>query len=884
MKRKALSLVVTIALVLSLGLIAAAPVAAAAILTVDTGAPAVHPNYHTIQDAVDAAASGDTIIVSAGTYAGATVDEDVSIVAKEGDIVVINDGPNHPAGFLRVGFWFPDDYSGSGATIRGFSFEGAVQTAYTDDGKLDFPVFSRGANNVTIEGNYMSTSLQAITNWHGSGWLIDGNEIHDLWTLNGGGIGILCGANNASTVANNVITDNIIDGTLAVLPGDGGGYDGTGIVLYADYRYGRLGGIVANNAVIGNEISLVSDTPGTVNVNGIELTDTQGDDLLPSIYSNQVVENDVRDNGGDGIAVSAGTSNNDVNFNRIVGNGGLGVAHSGTNTLNAESNWWGDATGPIHADNPHGGSAAGDAVSDNVGFTPWYATATTTPSTELVAVSHNPVIAVSDTIQGGIDAALAGDTVHVAAGTYNESLDIDKGVAITGDSAATTFVTGGVVIQDGSTGLTLEGLYLTGDGPGPKNAVIDSRPTTVPVADITIRDCVLDGEDVSGRGTFYGHYITGTWTWDGNEIKNFPSWYVIDNTGSQFDPAYKLSHVVFTDNYIHDVAGSTAFRGKMGEEIETAVISGNYIDYSMILAADSENWATIEVNKVLDLQVFDNTVIGVPEASWLGEGQAFQFWSTVPWTVDIHDNTITGNYEGILFVGHVVDGASEYGCYVPSGTVHFNDFAGNDQYGVWLGDPASTPGTPLGGPLDARYNWWGDASGPDHETSWYYAAEDRDITNPDGLGSAVSDNVLYDPWIGQAGMVTGGGWFNSQAGAYAPDPTLVGKATFGFVAKNKKDGTPAGNTEFVFRAVDLNFHSGNYDWLVVNKNASRAQFKGTGTINNAGDYKFMLWAVDGASDAFRIKIWEEVDEDEVVMYDNGFEQPIGGGNIVVHKK
>ena len=63
---------------------------------------------------------------------------------------------------------------------------------------------------------------------------------------------------------------------------------------------------------------------------------------------------------------------------------------------------------------------------------------------------------------------------------------------------------------------------------------------------------------------------------------------------------------------------------------------------------------------------------------------------------------------------------------------------------------------------------------------------------------------------------------------------------------------------------------------------TRAQFKGTGTIIGTGVYKFMLWAVGGNPDTFRIKIWYEEDGMENVVYDNGMDQEIGGGNIVVH--
>ena len=147
--------------------------------------------------------------------------------------------------------------------------------------------------------------------------------------------------------------------------------------------------------------------------------------------------------------------------------------------------------------------------------------------------------------------------------------------------------------------------------------------------------------------------------------------------------------------------------------------------------------------------------------------------------------------------------------------------------------------------------------------------------------------VVYDP---SAGFVTGGGWIDSPAGAYKPDVSLTGKATFGFVSKYKKGATePTGNTEFQFQTAGLNFHSESYEWLVVT-GGNAAKFKGDGTINggydeNGNAYKFMLWAGDGSPDTFRIKIWSEDDEDnETAVYDNGFDQEIGEGQIIIHVK
>jgi len=147
--------------------------------------------------------------------------------------------------------------------------------------------------------------------------------------------------------------------------------------------------------------------------------------------------------------------------------------------------------------------------------------------------------------------------------------------------------------------------------------------------------------------------------------------------------------------------------------------------------------------------------------------------------------------------------------------------------------------------------------------------------------------VVYDP---SAGFVTGGGWIDSPAGAYKDDETLSGKATFGFVSKYKKGANvPTGNTQFQFHTAGFNFHSDTYEWLVVNQGGASAQFKGEGTVNgeldsNGNAYKFMIWAGDGSPDTFRIRIWSELGGVETVVYDNGFDQELGGGSIVIHTK
>jgi hypothetical protein len=71
---------------------------------------------------------------------------------------------------------------------------------------------------------------------------------------------------------------------------------------------------------------------------------------------------------------------------------------------------------------------------------------------------------------------------------------------------------------------------------------------------------------------------------------------------------------------------------------------------------------------------------------------------------------------------------------------------------------------------------------------------------------------------------------------------------------------------------------------------NKAKYKGVGTINGGGNCGFMLTAVDGSPDIFRIKNWDK-DAGDVVAYDTkmGVDDDsydgtaLGGGNIKVHK-
>lgn len=158
-------------------------------------------------------------------------------------------------------------------------------------------------------------------------------------------------------------------------------------------------------------------------------------------------------------------------------------------------------------------------------------------------------------------------------------------------------------------------------------------------------------------------------------------------------------------------------------------------------------------------------------------------------------------------------------------------------------------------------------------------------------GSAMTQLVVYDA---SAGFVTGGGWIDSPAGAYAPNPAVVGRATFNFQSNYERGATvPIGQTEFSLKLPNFSFRSSSYQWLVVS--GARAQCKGVGLVNGSGDYGFVLTAEDGKAgsrtDRFRIKIWNRATGETV--YDNvrsagddidsASPDAIGGGSIVIHR-
>ncbi|NWF77049.1 MAG: right-handed parallel beta-helix repeat-containing protein, partial [Chloroflexi bacterium] len=395
--KKMLGILFALVLVVSLGLVTAAPVLTGTIRYVPS-------QYPTIQAAIDAASDGDTIIVAAGLYkedvvinkslilkgAQAGVDArtrtgaetiiqpndpeegtGIEIVSAAGRVVMI-DGLTVQNN--RHGITAPEPVMAASITVKNVralnSVKFAISMAFTTEATVEY-CYVEGAEygiNVgaldpfpptvaTFRNNEVVNVQFGITGYLKDS-LIEGNLVRDFAT---GGVGIT-GQFLNTEIKNNTVT----------------GYT-KGASITFESHYARS--LSKNVKVEGNTF--------TKNSLGIYVFDTQT--KLTGIT---------------------------VNFNNIAGNSWYGVWNEGGEALDATKNWWGDASGPSKV-----GPGNGDDISTKVLYSPWLG----------AEIGTEPMIWAVDftgSIQDAIDAANPGDTIIVTQGEYEEDLNIDKSLTL----------------------------------------------------------------------------------------------------------------------------------------------------------------------------------------------------------------------------------------------------------------------------------------------------------------------------------------------------------------------------------------------------------------------------------------------------------------------
>ena len=298
----------------------------------------VHPDstLNSIQAGIDLCSTGDTILVGPGSYVENINFNGMAITVTSecGADTTIIDGsnPSHPDTGSVVLFISGEDTT---SVLDGFRIINGSGTYDPSYGPLGGGISCRFWSSPTIMNNTITNN-----------------------TANFGG-GISCEYDVSPKIINNTISNNSVT--------DAGG----GI----DCGYNCLPTIVGNT-IIGNTAYLgggiaSSGTP-TITNNNISgnIAEIQGGGGIFCIITSPTINScTITGNHGDGVLCAA-NSDPEIHYNDITDNIGYAVRNTDVYvTVIADSNWWGDATGPYHPTFNPGG--LGDTVSDHVDFEPW---------------------------------------------------------------------------------------------------------------------------------------------------------------------------------------------------------------------------------------------------------------------------------------------------------------------------------------------------------------------------------------------------------------------------------------------------------------------------------------------------------------------------------
>ncbi len=308
-------------------------------------------------------------------------------------------------------------------------------------------------------------------------------------------------------------------------------------------------------------------------------------------------------------------------------------------------------------------------------------------------------------VQDGIDAVAAGGIVHTYDGTYHEALHITKSLSL--KAASSPIIEGSqlfatdygnreaVIFVEDAESVVIEGLDVEGDGLGP--GPIKSYGVLYQNSSGAIHDCIISPNTIGDMYSVGVAAISGS-----NLLLNHS---LIENFGRIGVYATNVEKISIYDNEIVGQIYGADNLVNYGIEIEdydgpsTAEIVGNEI-YNSDNTNASVLWSSAAI--IIDI--------------WRG------WYDLTPSNVSIEYNEIHDNYLAIEAVSN------------PNLHAHYNNIHGN-RYGVYV-DPDLYNNNET---FDARFNWWGDASGPFHNN-----------TNLIGLGTDVGDYVTYSPWFGFA--------------------------------------------------------------------------------------------------------------------------------------
>jgi len=385
-------------------------------------------------------------------------------------------------------------------------------------------------------------------------------------------------------------------------------------------------------------------------------------------------------------------------------------------TIDAEDNWWGSVNGPEHSGNTFNDGYQGAVVSDSVDYVPWFDALQATGSS-FAPVNDTTAVTTFSSIQAAITAASASDTITCAAGTYTEDLTI--GTTLTLQSvagAATTIIyTAGSpddIVLITAADVTIDGFTIQGDGvaAGAVNG-IDVRASGFTIQNNIFVDIYHDNifTGNSGVAITSGLIDSNTLTGMGTSAAAYRPAINVESFNDT------ISGVTVSNNTVFAYGGVESAGIQVAETtgaVSAITVSGNTISDCSFGMATWNNFATTTFT--------DNTITGCDVGVDIYGDQA-----TISAAFTLSENTITGNTTYGIRVrtdAHALTGSGML--------IQYNDITGNGD-----GVSVACTGTVHSNPV-AKYNYWGDPSGP------------TVTTNARGAGdSATVTTVTYEPWL-----------------------------------------------------------------------------------------------------------------------------------------
>ncbi len=358
------------------------------------------------------------------------------------------------------------------------------------------------------------------------------------------------------------------------------------------------------------------------------------------------------------------------------------------------------------------------------------------------------------TIQGAIDAASSGDTINVKAGNYTEGIQVTKNNltlrSVDGVGMAHLYRSDPQILLRIQTGLgvAIDGFSM--DAGGGEYAIFHYGGATA--SPITITNNTIE----NANNGFYGswNYLNGTtFTFAGNSVRNC-------SASGLFAYGFQDCTVDISGNTMENCSLTGIRIGDMGEEAtpmemeiqgNTITNSGGISCLTGIYVGDAENKTRISGNTIQgDIiegisisgmgRLWENSEIFIERNQIAVKNAGIMFgtlFSGYPGSLTVRYNTVevTALDEGTdcIYISSFMNAGGSSVVFVD------NNFLAGDYFENY-GFNTSVPRTIL---IDAKGNWWGDASGPLDEK---ILPGTPDYNNPGGQGCRVSSGVDYADW------------------------------------------------------------------------------------------------------------------------------------------